>query len=86
MPQFQGKTVEIKLLGGLASFKIKPDEHQQSMHPLIEAPLATSGNQHLLENEITQTEDKLIKLNTLHEKDLITQEEFEKAKQKIIQG
>ncbi len=86
MPQFQDKTVEIKLLGGLASFKIKPDENQQSSHALIEHSSTTSGNQLLIENEINQTEDKLIKLNALYEKDLITQKEFEKAKQNIIQG
>ncbi len=86
MPQFQGKTVEIKLLGGLASFKIKPDETQQPIHSLIEHPSTTLEKQLLIENEITQTEDKIIKLNALYEKDLITQKEFEKAKQNIIQG
>ncbi len=86
MPQFQGKTVEIKLLGGLASFKIKPDEIQHSRHSLIEHPSTASGDQLLIENEINQTEDKIIKLNALYEKDLITQKEFEKAKQNIIQG
>ncbi len=86
MPQFQDKTVEIKLLGGLASFKIKPDENQPPLHPLIEHPSSTAGNQRLIKNEIDQTEDKIIKLNTLYEKDLITLKEFEKAKQNIIQG
>ncbi len=86
MPQFQDKTVEIKLLGGLASFKIKPDENRQSLHPLIENSSKTSGNNFLIGNEINQIEDKIIKLNALYEKDLITEKEFEKAKQNIIQG
>jgi len=85
MPQFQDKTVEIKLLGGLASFKIKPDENQQSLNPLIEHQSTTQGNQLLIGNEINQIEDKLIMLNALYEKDLITilelafsQEKYEK--------
>jgi hypothetical protein len=86
MPQFQGKTVEIKLLGGLASFKIKPDDNRQPLHPLIENPSIGSGNNFLIGNETNQIEDKIIKLNALYEKDLITQKEFDKAKQNIIQG
>ena len=81
MPQFKDRTVEIKLLGGIASFKITPEINQ---HKLI-------GNNHdpntlMIENDIYKTEQKILKLTALFKKDLITQEEFDKAKQDIIQG
>jgi len=55
------------------------------LNPLIEHQSTTQGNQLLIGNEINQIEDKLIMLNALYEKDLITilelafsQEKYEK--------
>lgn len=87
-PEFQDRTVEIKLLGGLASFKVKAKENNNllldhsSGHPY-------SGT-HLIENSVNNSVDraerKILELNTLYEKDLITKEEFKTARQNIIQG
>ncbi len=81
MPQFQDRTVEIKLLGGIASFKITPETNQ---HKLIENH--HDSNTLMIENDIYKTEQKILKLTALFKKDIITQEEFDKAKQDIIQG
>lgn len=83
MPEFQDRTVEIKLLGGLASFKISAKEHHQA---LIDHQSSLPSDKLLIEKEFNRTEQKLIKLTGLYEKDLITLTEFEKAKQTIIQG
>ncbi|MCK5837499.1 MAG: SHOCT domain-containing protein, partial [Desulfobacula sp.] len=68
---------------GLASFKIAAKE----THPLRidHHPLAHPDNP-LLEDTIHRTERKILELTALFRKDLITQEEFEKAKRDIIQG
>ena len=83
MPEFRDKTVEIRLLGGLASFKITAKENQQM---LIDHRLSTSSDKFLIENDINKTEQKILKLTVLFEKDLITREEFDRARQNIIQG
>lgn len=83
MPEFQDRSVEVKFLGGFASFKIKAKENQQMQ---IGHDTSTSPEGLLIGDNTHQTELKLIKLNTLFEKDLITKEEFKKAKQDIIQG
>ena len=84
-PQFQDRTVEVKLLGGLASFKIKANKNNNllldhsSGHPY-----------HLIENSVNNSvekaEHKMLELNTLYEKELITKKEFQNARQNIIQG
>ncbi|MFH2091066.1 MAG: SHOCT domain-containing protein [Pseudomonadota bacterium] len=83
MPVFQNRTVEIKLMGGLASFKLEapkttivPLDHQISNG---QAPA-------LLEQKIQKTEESLYTLAALYEKDLITKEAFLQAKQALIQG
>lgn len=83
MPEFQDRTVEIKLLGGLASFKIKARENP---HMLIDHNPSALSDSLLLENDINRAEQEIFKLTALFEKNLITQEEFETAKQNIIQG
>lgn len=83
MPEFQDRTVEVRLLGGLASFKIKASENRQM---LIDHNSSTPQQKLLIENDIQNTEQKIVRLTALYEKDLITREEFEKAKQDIIQG
>lgn len=83
MPEFQDRTVEIKLLGGLASFKINANENRQMRighHP------STSSDQIFIEDSISRTERQILKLTALFKKNLITEKEFEKAKQDILQG
>lgn len=84
-PEFKDREIDIKLLGGIASFKIEPGSQQHS-HQLEHFQSHSSGTPLMIEQDLHQTEQKLVKLNTLFEKDLITREEFEKAKQEIIQG
>lgn len=83
MPQFQNSTTEIKLLGGLASFKLEPKERNQV---LLEYDGNQSRHPPLLESDIIRTEQKILKLSALFEKGVITREEFQKAKQDILQG
>ena len=84
MPEFQDRTVEVKLLGGLASFKIKAKEKNPLL--LDQASGLSLADNRLIETSVITAERKLLELNTLHEKNLITQEEFETARQNIIQG
>jgi len=83
MPEFRDKTVEVKLLGGLASFKITAKTNQQN---LIGHHRSNVSDRLLIEDDINRTEQEIFKLTALFEKDLITREEFDKAKQNIIQG
>ncbi|MFH2060355.1 MAG: SHOCT domain-containing protein [Pseudomonadota bacterium] len=83
MPQFQDRAVEIKLMGGLASFKLNapktnnvPPNHQ----------ISNGQAQALLEQITQKTEEKLYTLTALYKKNMITEEEFQKAKQNLIQG
>lgn len=82
-PEFHDRAVEIRLLGGLASFEIKA-----KAQPLLPGHTSFSpySNARLIESASDRAERKLLELNGLYEKDLITQEEFEKARQNIIQG
>ena len=84
-PEFQDRAVEVRLLGGLASFEIKAK--QPSSQLLLEDGrdgLVTDAR--LIESSVARTERKMLELDTLYEKNLITREEFETAREKIIQG
>ncbi len=83
-PEFQDRTVEVKLLGGLASFKIKARENDSLL--LDNASGHPYSDTRLIENSVDKSEHKMLELNTLYERDLITKEEFETARQNIIQG
>lgn len=80
-PEFQDKTIEIKLLGGLASFKIEPDSRQAR-----EISHASSQTRQLIYDNTHRIETKILELNTLFEKKLITEEEFKAAKHELLQG
>lgn len=82
-PEFQDRAVEVRLLGGLASFEIKA-----KAHPLLpnHTGLSPYSEDLLIESAADRAERKLLELNALYQKDLITHEEFEKARQNIIQG
>jgi len=84
-PEFQDRAVEVRLLGGFASFEIKAKTPSAALLP------DHSGNQEypqarLIEDSVAKAERKMLELNTLYEKELITREEFEAARQTIIQG
>jgi hypothetical protein len=83
MPEFRNRTVEMKFLGGLASVKISANENHQIR---IGHNLSSHSGHALIEDQIRQTENKILELTALFEKDLITKEEFKKAKQNILQG
>jgi hypothetical protein len=83
MPEYRDRTVEVRLLGGLASFKINAPENRSD---LIGHNPAPGSNQLLIQKDYIQTEQKILNLTALYEKNLITQEEFERAKHSIIQG
>lgn len=82
-PEFQDRAVEIRLLGGLATFEIKAKEQ-----PLLpdHTGLSSYSDAQLIESADDRAERKLLELNALYEKDLITEKEFEKARRSIIQG
>lgn len=83
MPELSGKTVEIKLLGGLASFKMSPENTDS---PRLDKPSGPLSNNLLNEKTEDDPERKMLKLTALYEKDLITREEFETAKARLLQG
>ena len=82
-PEFRDRSVEVKLMGGLASFKI---DAARNNAPRIAHHPENRPDKFLIEHDISQTEQKILNLTALFEKDLITKEEFEKAKQNILQG
>ena len=80
-PAFSGKSVEVSVLGGLASLKIgepKISRKQLAIHP---------------DSQILQLEDpdttkvrEVLELARLLEKNLITPEEYNQAKQKLFKN
>ena len=82
-PEFQDRAVEIRLLGGLASFEIKAKE--QTLLP-NHPSLSPYSDARLIESASDRAERKILELNGLYEKNLITKKEFEEARHRIIQG
>lgn len=78
-PEYKDRRVEINFLGGLASFKIGGEENSR---PAVEDQSAAGA--HLLENPEKMQVRELSELARLLEKDLITFEEYEKAKKKLL--
>ncbi|WP_300670244.1 hypothetical protein [Desulfoluna sp.] len=81
LPMLQGKTVEISILGGLASVRVEDPHPQQPM-----AIANDTGNQgrpiHALPPSSHVTE--LLELAHLLDNNLITMDEYNKAKKKVI--
>ena len=77
-PMFEGRSVEINLLGGMASFRLGPP----SGHPVI----GYNGENRLLSLEDPESTRmrEIAELAELLEKKLITPEEFAAAKRKIL--
>jgi hypothetical protein len=84
--QLKHRNVEISFMGGLASFKINSNEEDSGRLLSCSGPDTPSPGPRLIESDADRTERKMAQLNTLYEKDLITKEEFDKARQSIIQG
>ncbi|MCP4022779.1 MAG: SHOCT domain-containing protein [Desulfobacteraceae bacterium] len=83
-PEFRDRTIEIKLLGGMASFTLKAKEEN---HMLIDQTAALEyKDRQLPAQTISETERKIIQLATLYEHKLLTKDEFKKKKQDIING
>jgi hypothetical protein len=78
-PDFHGRSVEISLLGGFASMKIGDTGGSA---PQVDTRV--SGPTRQLEDAATQRVRELSELARLLEKDLITPEEYETAKQQLL--
>lgn len=78
--EFRGRSVEISLLGGFASMKI--NDAGGPGPSVLES--RTVGPAHQLEDGATQRIRELSELARLLEKDLITPEEYESAKQQLL--
>ncbi len=76
-PQFQDRTIEVRLLGGAASFTIKPSE-QTALSFDGASPTA------LIESPRQRTERKLIEINELYQKNLISKQEYDEARHRIL--
>jgi hypothetical protein len=89
--QLHNRNVEISFMGGLAAFKIqaKEDAGRLLAYP---GPDKLPPDTRLIETDTDRTqntdrtEKKMNHLDALYEKELITKEEFDKARQSIIQG
>lgn len=74
----KGKTVEVSFMGGLANFRISDSQARPALRH--ETPLKIDS----LPAPDKENVKTLAELARLYEKDLITAEEFQKAKQKIL--
>jgi len=75
---FQGRAVEISLLGGMASLKVG----RPGSAPVLESQISNPARQ--LEDPATGKIRELSELARLLENDLITQDEFELAKNQLF--
>lgn len=73
-----GKTVEVSLLGGIAKFKVSDSHSNNALNN------SSSNDQRQLEAPNNTHMKDLAELALLYEKKLITSEEYDRAKQKII--
>ena len=80
-PEFRGRTVEIKLLGGLASCKIKGNGEQM---PLLGAGMDSQTQLLPYQTPADSLDRRLSYLAELYESDIITREELDKAKNRIF--
>ena len=80
-PRFNGRSVEISFLGGLASFKIGSSNPNM---PALESH--TSGRLPQLEDPESVRKKEFSELVGLLEKDLITLEEYNKFKEEILKS
>lgn len=79
LPEFKNRRVEVNLLGGLASFKIDPDDQNRSA-----LDTAVTSPTHQLDDPDSQRVRELTELARLFEKDLISLEEYDRAKDALL--
>ncbi len=84
--QLKHRNVEISFMGGLASFKVQSNAEDTRRLLTYPEPDNLSPDTRLIETDMDKAEQKMNQLNALYEKDLITKEEFDQARQSIIQG
>ena len=77
-PAFRGRAVEVSFLGGLASFRLGRTPHS------AELPDATIDSSRRLEDPESIRNRELEALLRLLEKNLISPEDYQKAKQEIL--
>ncbi|MBU4317579.1 MAG: SHOCT domain-containing protein [Proteobacteria bacterium] len=78
VPLLSGKSIEVSLLGGLASFKVGP---------AVDRPLLPNGESYstpLIEGASRSDFQELKELARLFQEGLITRDEFDLAKQKLF--
>ncbi len=78
LPVFRGRSVEVSLLGGLASVKISAPQNNLAIESEIIGPTLQ------LEDPTAVHIRELMELVTLLDKKLITLEEYNKAKRKLL--
>jgi hypothetical protein len=84
--QLKHRNVEISFMGGLASFKVQSNAEDTRRLLTYPEPDNLSPDTRLIETDTDKAKRKMNQLNALYEKDLITKEEFDQARQSIIQG
>ncbi len=84
--QMKNRNVEVSFMGGLASFKVQSNGEDTRRMLTSPEPDKLPPDTRLIESEADRAERKMNQLNALYEKDLITKEEFDQARQSIIQG
>jgi hypothetical protein len=77
-PEFRGKNIEVRLLGGLASFKVNDSENPATRMLDYDEP------SRLLPHGDLPREEKLLQLSEMLENEIITPEEFIKAKKRLF--
>lgn len=81
MPEFRGKNIEVNVMGGLASFKIQDTNSESSAG---RRHLESGGPSRLLNHTDGEKRQKLESLAEMRENRIITPEEFERAKQRLL--
>ena len=78
MPEFRGKNIEVNVLGGLASFKVQDTAGRNGPQLGLDA---ASG---LLAHGDPAKDEQLDRLSEMLENQIITPDEFERAKQRLF--
>lgn len=83
-PEFRGRTVEVKLLGGMATFTVKGGERYDAMPLIGQDGYQGNGGPLRLAAPEEGIEQRLAELAKLYEEQLITKDEFDTAKKRIL--
>lgn len=81
LPELQGKDIEVKVMGGLASVKINSPE--DTIHRLPDSEYISRAPRQL-QSPDTGNVRELMRLADMLEEDLITREEYMQAKQRLL--